>query len=122
MRAIDLQKYLVSSGLFKIDENTTMVEIVDGSIYNRVPVTYKSNKVWPELNIRIYVEKFGKNERCVEFSMSGVNIFADYTLSELNLPTLVKELNKIFINEPKFHIWKNVQLRNYRINNLLNER
>lgn len=32
MKAIDLEKYLRSSGLFKVDEYTTMAEIIDGTI------------------------------------------------------------------------------------------
>lgn len=121
MRAIDLQKYLNSSGLFKADENITMVEIIDGTIYNRVPIIFKSLKGWPSVNIRIYVEKFGKNQRCVEFNMGGNNIFADYTLNELDLPTLCEELNKIFSTDINFNIWRKKELRNYKID-LLNEK
>lgn len=122
MKAIDLEKYLTSSGLFKPVGNVTMVEIVDGINYNRVPVIYKSSlKGWPVIKISIYVEKFGKNKKCVEFNMNGDNIFAHYTLDELNLPTLCKELNKIFSTYPGFNIWRKKELRNYKID-LLNEK
>lgn len=121
MKAIDLQKYLNSSGFFKADENKTMVEIIDGSIYNRVPIIYKSVKGWPVFIIRIYVDKFGKNQRCVEFNMGGNNIFADYTLSELDLPTLCKALNKMLSTDIDFQIWKTRELRNYKID-LFNEK
>lgn len=119
MKAIDLQKYLNSSGLFKADENITMVEIIDGAIYNRVPIIYKSVKGWPVFIIEIYVEKFGKNKK-VKFNV-GNNRFADYTLNELDLPTLCEELNKIFSTDVNFNIWRKKELRNYKID-LLNEK
>lgn len=119
MKAIDLEKYLRSSGLFKVDENTTMVEIINGTIYNRVPIIYKSNRGWPTTEIRIYVEKFGKNQRRVEFKLGGVNTFANYTLEELDLPTLCKELNKMFLTDIGFQCWKTKELRNYKINNII---
>ena len=36
MTGVELEKYLMDTGLFK-DENVYMVEIIDGKIYNRVP-------------------------------------------------------------------------------------
>ena len=41
MTGVQLEKYLMGSGLFK-HENVYMVETHDGKIYDRVPSYYKS--------------------------------------------------------------------------------
>ena len=42
MTGVELEKYLMSTGLFK-DENVYVVEIIDGKIFNRVPSYHKSS-------------------------------------------------------------------------------
>lgn len=57
MTGIELEKYLMSSNIFK-DENVYMVETIDGKIYNHVPTNYKAWSMG-RLDIKIVTYKWG---------------------------------------------------------------
>ncbi len=119
MTGIELQQYLMSSGLFK-DENVYMVETHDGKIYNRVPSYYKSFiTMLGKAEIKIYYNKHGDCTKYVDFMLGGVNLFASYKLSELTFPILYKELNKLFNQDYRFQKWSKTELRNYKIKTLI---
>ena len=120
MTGVELQSYLVGSGLFK-DENVYMVENINGKIYN-VPSYYKSFiTMLGRIEIRIYYNKYGDCTRYVDFTLAGVNLFGSYKLSELTLPLLCKELNKVFSEVIEFKHWMTKELRDYKIKVLTDE-
>jgi len=112
MTAVELQNYIESIGVFT-SESFYSVEIIDGVIYNRVPIEYNWRGFYISFKIRLYREKFGKKDRCVDFIMNGDNIVGSYELKKLDLPTLCKELNKILFNVESYKIWQKRELRNY---------
>jgi hypothetical protein len=118
MTGVDLEKYLMSSGLFK-DQNVYIVETHDGKIYNRVPSYYKA--FVPNLGkveISIYYNKHSDGTKYVDFMLAGVNLFGCHKLKDLNFETLYSELNKIFGSNQKFQEWSKIELRNYKIESL----
>jgi hypothetical protein len=115
MTGVELEKYLISTGLFK-DENVYMVEIIDGEIYNRVPSYYKS--MFGKVEIKIYYNKHGDGTKYVDFVLAGVNLFGCCKLKDLNFETLHSELNKIFRSDHRFQEWSKIELRNYKIESL----
>jgi len=120
MTGVELEKYLMSTGLFR-DQNVYMVEIIDDKIYNRVPSYYKA--FVPNLGkveISIYYNKHGDGTKYVDFLLAGVNLFGCCKLKDLNFETLHSELNKIFRSDHRFQEWSKIELRNYKID-LLNE-
>ena len=120
MTGVELEKYLMSTGLFR-DQNVYMVEIIDDKIYNRVPSYYKA--FVPNLGkveISIYCNKHGDGTKYVDFLLAGVNLFGCCKLKDLNFETLHSELNKIFRSDHRFQEWSKIELRNYKID-LLNE-
>ncbi len=124
MTGVELQSYLVDSGLFK-DENVYMVENINGKIYN-VPSYYKSVAIYKvpsigRIEIKIYYNKYGDCTRYVDFTLAGVNLFGSYKLSELTLPLLCKELNKVFSEVIEFKHWMTKELRDYKIKVLTDE-
>lgn len=120
MTGVELEKYIMSSGLFQ-DENVYMVETIDGEIYNRVPSLYKIFiPMLGKLEIRIYYNKHGDDTRWVDFTIGGVNLYACHKLKDLDFTTLCKELNKILGSDKRFIEWSTIELRNYKID-LLNE-
>ena len=120
MTGVELEKYLMSSKLFK-DENVYMVETIDGKIYNRVPSYYKSFvPMLGKVEIKIYYNKHADGTKYVDFMLAGVNLFGCHKLKDLNLTTLCEELNKIFGSDKRFIEWSTTELRNYKID-LLHE-
>lgn len=118
MTGVELQKYLMSSGLFK-DQNVYMVETIDGKIFNRVPSYYKMFiPMLGKLEIRIYHNKHDNNIKYIDFTIGGVNLFACHKLKDLDLTTLCKELNKILGLDQRFIEWSTKELRDYKINSL----
>jgi hypothetical protein len=115
MTGVELEKYLMSTGLFK-DENVYMVETIDGEIYNRVPSYYKSS--FGKVEIKIYYNKHGDGTKYVDFVLAGVNLFGCCKLKDLNFETLHSELNKIFRSDHRFQEWSKIELRNYKIESL----
>jgi len=115
MTGVELEKYLMSSDLFK-DENVYIVETIDGKIYNKVPSYYKSFiTMLGKVEIKIYYNKHGDGTKYIDFMLGGVNLFGSYKLSELTFPILYKELNKIFSQDYRFQKWSKTELRNYKI-------
>jgi len=115
MTGVELEKYLMSTGLFR-DQNVYMVEIIDDKIYNRVPSYYKA--FVPNLGkveISIYYNKHGDGTKYVDFLLAGVNLFGCCKLKDLNFETLHSELNKIFRSDHRFQEWSKIELRNYKI-------
>jgi len=120
MTGVELEKYIMSSGLFK-DENVYMVETIDGEIYNRVPSLYKIFiPMLGKLEIRIYYNKHGDGTKWVDFTIGDVNLYACHKLKDLDFTTLCKELNKILGSDKRFIEWSKIELRNYKID-LLHE-
>jgi hypothetical protein len=122
MTGVELEKYLMDTGLFK-DENVYMVETIDGKIYNRVPSYYKGYPASSfhgvgKVEIKIYCNKHGDGTKYVDFILAGVNLFGCYKLKELDFTTLHKELSKMFGLDRKFIEWSKIELRNYKINSL----
>ena len=118
MTGIELEKYLMTSNIFK-DENVYGVETIDGKIFNRVPSYYKA--FVPNLGkveIRIYYNKHSDGTKYVDFMLGGVNLFGCHKLKDLNFETLYSELNKIFGSNQKFQEWSKIELRNYKIESL----
>jgi hypothetical protein len=121
MTGVELQKYLMSSGLFK-DENVYMVEIIDGEIYNRVPSYYKMFiPMLGKLEIRIYYNKHGDKIKWVDFNFCG--LYASHKLKDLDIKTLISELNRIIgsdkrFSDKRFIEWSTKELRDYKINSL----
>jgi hypothetical protein len=114
MTGVELQSYLMDSGLFK-DQNVYMVETHDGKIYN-VPSYYKIFiPMLGKVEIFINYNKDGDGTKYVDFFLGGVNLFGCYKLSELTLPILCKELNKFLSQDLKFKEWMTIELRNYKI-------
>ena len=119
MTGVELQKYLMSSGLFK-DENVHMVETIDGKIFNRVPSYYKMFiPMLGKLEIRIYYNKHGDNVKYIDFTIGGVNLFACHKLKDLDLTTLCKELNKILGLDQRFIEWSTKELRDFKIKSVI---
>jgi len=120
MTGVELEKFITSSGLFQ-DENVYMVETIDGKIYNRVPSLYKIFiPNLGKLEIRVYYAKHGDKEKCVDFTIGGVNLYACHKLKDMTFETLCKELNKILGSDKRFIEWSTKELRDYKIN-LLHE-
>lgn len=119
MTAVELQNYIQSIGIFASD-NFYSVEIIDGVIYNRVPIQYTWRDFSTKLEIRLYY-KYGKRDRCIDFIMNGNNITGSYELKNLDLPTLCEKLNKILFNVKSYKIWEKTELRNYKLK-LLDEK
>lgn len=118
MTGVELEKYIMSSGLFQ-DENVYMVETIDGKIYNRVPSLYKIFVPnLGRLEIRIYYNKHGDGTKWVDFTIAGINLYATHKLKDLDLTTLCNELNKILGSDKRFVEWSTKELRNYKINSL----
>jgi hypothetical protein len=118
MTGLELQNYLMSTGLVKCyfkDQNVYMVENIDGKIYN-VPSYYKIFiPMLGKVEIKIYYNKHGDGTKYVDFMLGGVNLFGCYKLSELTLPILCKELNKFLSQYSEFKEWMTIELRNYKI-------
>ena len=118
MTGVELQSYLMDSGLFKakmVDQNVYMVENIDGKMYN-VSSYYKIFiPMLGKVEIKIYYNKHGDGTKYVDFMLGGVNLFGCYKLSELTLPILCKELNKFLSQDSKFKEWMTIELRNYKI-------
>lgn len=118
MTGVELEKLLMSSGLFK-DENVYMVETIDGEIFNRVPSLYKMFlPLVGKLEIRIYYNKHGDGTKWVDFTIGGVNLYACHKLKDLDIKTLCSELNKILGSDKRFVEWSTKELRDYKINSL----
>jgi len=118
MTGVELEKILMSSGLFK-DENVYMVEIINGKIFNRVPSYYKMfMPLLGKLEIRIYYNKHGDGTKWVDFTIGGVNLYACHKLKDLDITTLCGELNKILGSDKRFVEWSTKELRDYKINSL----
>jgi hypothetical protein len=115
MTGVELQSYLMDSGLFK-DQNVYMVETHDGKIYNRVPSYYKIFiPMLGKVEIKIYYNKHADGTKYIDFMLGGVNLFGSYKVNELTLPILCKELNKFLSQDLKFKEWMTIELRNYKI-------
>ena len=120
MTGVELEKYIMSSNIFK-DENVYMVETIDSKIYNRVPSYYKAFiPMLGKVEIRIYYNKHGDGTRWVDFTIGGSNLYAVHKLKDMTFETLYTELNKIMGKDQRFIEWSKVELRNYKID-LLNE-
>ena len=120
MTGVELQSYLMSTGLFK-DQNVYMVENIDGKMYN-VSSYYKIFiPMLGKVEIKIYYNKHGAGTKYVDFMLGGVNLFGSYKLSELTLPLLCKELNKVFSEVIEFKHWMTKELRDYKIKVLTDE-
>ena len=105
MTGIELEKYLMSSNIFKDD--------------NRVPSLYKA--FIPNLGkveIRIYYNKHGDGTRWVDFTIGDVNLYAVHKLKDMTFETLYTELNKIMGRDQRFIEWSKIELRNYKIDSL----
>jgi len=81
MTAVELQNYMESIGVFT-PANCYSVEIIDDVIYNRVPIEYNWRGFYITFKIRLYREKFGKNDRWVDFITNG-NIIGSYELKKI---------------------------------------
>jgi hypothetical protein len=108
MTGVKFQHYLSESGIFTI-EDVFMVEIIDGVIHNRVPTYYKCRLGYVSLNIRLFREKHGNGDIWVGFELDNINLHSTHKLNELNLSTLLKELNKIFTSIPDTRHLKKVE-------------
>lgn len=73
-----------------------MVEILDGVIHNRVPTYYKCRLGYNNINISLYRKKYG-DDLLIGFSRNGFELTSTHKLNELTLSTLVKELDKIYM-------------------------
>jgi hypothetical protein len=118
MTGVQLEKYLMSSNIFK-DENVYMVETIDGKIFNRVPSYYKSFvQMLGKIEIRIYYNKHGDGTKWVDFTIGSTNLYACHKLKDMTFETLYSELNKIMGKDQRFIEWSKVELRNYKIDSL----
>ena len=118
MTGVGLEKYLMSSNIFK-DENVYMVETIDGEIFNRVPSLYKAFiQMLGKVEIRIYYNKHGDSTKWVDFTIGGTNLYACHKLKDMTFETLYTELNKIMGRDQRFIEWSKVELRNYKIDSL----
>ena len=118
MTSVKLQDYLSQIGIFS-HENVYMVEVIDGTMYNRVPTNYKCKVNYLFLNIKLFRNKYGDNDIYIDFDISGVNLYSRHKLNELTLPTLIEELDKMLISIPVYKEWRLVCLKDYKISNLL---
>jgi len=103
MSGRELQDYLMTSGLFKVQSLGT---------------SYKGFSMG-KIEIDIVRYKYGEQEQCIEFTYGGSNLFACHKLKDLDFTTLYVELNKIYGFDPKFIEWSKIELRNYNIEQLL---
>lgn len=119
MSSKELQYYLMSTGLFKVDMSCYMIEVDEsGKIFNQIQTKYKGFSMG-RVDIDIVRYKHGEQEQWVEFRFGLTNLFACHKLKDLDFTTLYKELNKIYGFDPKFIEWSKVELRNYNIEQLL---
>jgi hypothetical protein len=119
MSGRELQYYLMESGLFKVDITCYMIEIDEsGRVFNQIPTSYKGFSMG-KVEVDIVRYKHGEQEQWVEFTFGGVNLFACHKLKDLDFKTLYQELNKIYGFDPKFIQWSKVELRNYKIKQIL---
>lgn len=118
MTGVELEKYLMSSDIFK-DENVYMVETINGEIFNRVPSVYKAFiPMVGNIEIRIYYNKHGDGTKWVDFTIGDVNLYAVHKLKDMTIQTLYNELNKIMGYDQRFIEWSTKELRDYKINSL----
>ena len=118
MTGVQLEKYLMSSKIFK-DENVYMVETIDDKIFNRVPSYYKAFiQMLGKVEINIYYNKHGDGAKWVDFTIGGVNLYAVHKLKDMTFETLYLELNKIMGKDQRFIDWSKIELRNYKIESL----
>lgn len=95
MTGRDLEKYLVSLGVFTT-QNNYIVDIVDGKVDGMIPSFYKMYiPVGSQYEIKI---SYGndKGTRLVNFKLDKINLSNTYRLDQLDFPTLKEELSKIF--------------------------
>lgn len=94
MTGRDLEKYLVSLGIFT-KQNNYIVDIVDGKVDGMVPSFYKMYiPVGSQYEIKISYGSEGT--RLVNFKLDKINLSKTYRLDQLDFPTLKEELSKIF--------------------------
>ena len=118
MTGVDLEKYLMSSNIFK-DENVYMVETIDGKIFNRIPSYYKAFiQMLGKIEICIYYNKHSDGTRCINFTIGGTNLDACHKLKDMTFETLYTKLNKIMGRDQMFIEWSKIELRNYKIDSL----
>jgi hypothetical protein len=121
MTGVKLQHYLSESRIFTI-ENVFMVEILDGAIHNRVPTHYKCRLGYVTLNIKLFRQKYGNGNVWVDFELNNISLYS-HKISELTLPTLVKELDKILDSIPDIqHLKKVERYKEWRISCLIDHR
>lgn len=132
MTGVELQNYLLSSGIFKAD-NCYTIESYDGEKYHKVPSNYKCQvPMIGKIEVTIYNASRSSNvvspkhedcERWVDFIIGGVNLYATHKLKDLDFFQLHKELEKVLSGSTKiekmFYKWSQIELRNHKIENLL---
>lgn len=114
MTGRDLEKYLVSLGVFTT-QNSYIVDIVDGKVDGMVPSFYKMYiPVGSQYEIKI---SYGsdKGTRLVNFKLDKINLSNTYRLDQLDFSTLKEELSKIFKIQTNFIEWS----RHWSINEVL---
>jgi hypothetical protein len=116
MTGLKLQEYLQDLGLFKT-ENVSIVEVIDDKVWGTVPAFYKFYMgvgIQLEISIRYEHDK----EKYV-YIKSGKFEVANHKLSELTLPILCEELDKVLCTRKEFVDWMNRTLRDYKIDKII---
>lgn len=118
MTELELEKYLLTTELFKKEIHTNITSSLDTS-------SYKSFiQMLGMFEICVYITQHGEREKWVDFTLSNNNLFACHKLKDLDFSTLHKELSKIFatgnsISVSKFNKWSEIECRDYKIKEIL---
>lgn len=111
MTGVKLQHYLKKSELF-YNDNVYMIEQVDGKNHN-VYTNYYCRVYYDYIRISLYRTNHS-DHFLIGFNIDGFQK-SNYKLSELTLPTLIKELDTIFESYKESTIYE--KYRNWRMFN-----
>jgi hypothetical protein len=117
MKGIELQEYMKNLNLFKI-EPVYIVEIEDEYISNMVPALYQVY-LGSGNGLKIMIKYHTNKEKYVDFTWGGRNLYASHKLKDMTLLILCDELNKFLSKNEKFTTWMNRELRDWKIENLV---
>jgi hypothetical protein len=116
MTGQEFQELILSTEIFKADENHLMVFLDSNKNPYNVKASWASfGTAWYE-QIKINLYYSYDKEVCIDFA-TFKNLFASYTLEELSEITFLKELSKFLDSDKRFQNWK----RDIIISDIIND-
>ena len=85
--------------------------------------TYWKTSIKRKLSVEIQLTRYsGQQDIFIDFTLGVNNLYASYKLKYMTLPMLIESLHGVIgDNVLEFNEWVKVELRNYKINNIINE-